>query len=57
MAVIGLVLKYLTQEVNSATLRFQDAIDDEVDIAIYELMVAELKLNKYIKEIKSIEGR
>lgn len=49
---MDLVLKVLIQDVEQAKNRFNNADDDYMSIATYELMAAEERLNQYIKEQK-----
>jgi len=51
----NLTLKALINDVEIARRNFQNADPDYVDIAIYELMAAEEKLNEYIREQKKKE--
>lgn len=46
------VEKMTIEEVNNARSNFNDADDDTIDLAIYELMAAEERLSLLIKERK-----
>ena len=51
----NLTLKALINDVEIARRNFQNAEPDYINIATYELMAAEEKLNEYIREQKKKE--
>lgn len=49
---VGLKLESLVNEVKLKRKNFNNAFDDYIDKANYELYIAEEKLNNYIREMK-----
>lgn len=50
----GLKLKELVDEVNRCSANFNQADEAVIDIATYELLAAEERLNLYLKERKEL---
>ncbi len=45
------------EQLKIAEERFNDAIGDEIEIAIYELKAAELRLNMLLREVKEAKKK